>query len=521
MALCANSNSTVVQNVIIQAGGLGSRLQGYTVNKPKCLIPVRGKTMLDHHLDAFGSARVVIIADYKYEVLKAYVATFYKTKNVVLVRAPPGTSGTCSGIAAALRYCNDDGPIGLVWSDLILPGALSHPREADIQIVTSTEVECRYQFEDPGTIIKETGTSNGIVGIFSFKNKHVLEQIPKTGSLVGGWLKNEVLSRATPPYSVINSVMEGIQEIGTLKALKKAQAPQTCRFFNEIKIEGDRVYKKCINENYQHLIDHEQRWYEVVSQKGFTHVPQVISKEPYTLQRILGYHPHQRDIKAKTQEAIFCKIAEALHRLHDMDSVPSTREDVVQIYATKTMHRVARISSLIPFYKDPFLIINHKKYSNPFAEGNRELFIKEINNIEVEEFNIIHGDPTFNNLLISNDNHVTFIDPRGLFGSSVIYGDKDYDWAKLYYSLVGNYDAVNEGNFSLTVHDNCIDYVIKSSGWAHLEEKFYALSKLDKKKNMLLNTVIWFSLCGYITENYDAILVAYAKGVEYWNRYLQ
>ena len=55
---------------------------------------------------------------------------------------------------------------------------------------------------------------------------------------------------------------------------------------------------------------------------------------------------------------------------------------------------------------------------------------------------IIHGDPVFTNILIDNNNTIKFIDMRGKIGSKLsLYGDELYDWAKLYQSLIG-YDEI-------------------------------------------------------------------------------
>ena len=57
--------------VIIQAGGLGTRMLSLTENKPKTLIPVSNKPILFNIFDQFRSQAdgFIVIGDYKYEVL--------------------------------------------------------------------------------------------------------------------------------------------------------------------------------------------------------------------------------------------------------------------------------------------------------------------------------------------------------------------------------------------------------------------------------------------------------------------
>ena len=62
------------------------------------------------------------------------------------------------------------------------------------------------------------------------------------------------------------------------------------------------------------------------------------------------------------------------------------------------------------------------------------------------------------------------IDPRGYFGFTELYGDPNYDWAKLYYSIVGNYDRFNLKDFRLTIGDKAVNLDIKSNQWEILED---------------------------------------------------
>lgn len=56
--------------IIIQAGGKGTRLEGLTRNKPKCLVPVNNLPILFYAFQKFKDAEFTIIADYKTEVLE-------------------------------------------------------------------------------------------------------------------------------------------------------------------------------------------------------------------------------------------------------------------------------------------------------------------------------------------------------------------------------------------------------------------------------------------------------------------
>ena len=104
--------------IIIQAGGKGTRLGYLTKNKPKALVPVENLPMIFHLFRKYPEKKFIIIADYKKEVLKNYLSGFSFVRYQVVEAA--GT-GTCSGLGQAMELLPKKEPFMLVWADLILP----------------------------------------------------------------------------------------------------------------------------------------------------------------------------------------------------------------------------------------------------------------------------------------------------------------------------------------------------------------------------------------------------------------
>lgn len=77
---------------IIIAAGMGSRLEHMTQDTPKCLLPVNGKSILQHQLDAYRAHDIDdihIIKGYKQEKIDLpdityYLNESYKTNNILL-----------------------------------------------------------------------------------------------------------------------------------------------------------------------------------------------------------------------------------------------------------------------------------------------------------------------------------------------------------------------------------------------------------------------------------------------------
>ena len=113
-----------IPQVIIQAGGRGTRLETLTRNRPKCLVPVDGKPLLYHTFDAFPGASFTIIVDYRGEVVRRYLDAFPPGVPVRIVEADG--DGTCGGIAKAAAGLEQDEPVAVIWCDLLFAGPDRH-----------------------------------------------------------------------------------------------------------------------------------------------------------------------------------------------------------------------------------------------------------------------------------------------------------------------------------------------------------------------------------------------------------
>ena len=134
-----------------------------------------------------------------------------------------------------------------------------------------------------------------------------------------------------------------------------------------------------------------------------------------------------------------------------------------------------------------------------------------------QKFVFLHGDCTFSNIMLRDDREPVLIDPRGYFGRTEFYGDVAYDWVKLYYSVVGNYDQFNLKRFSLEINEHDVNLAIQSSGWEDMEDYFFELlgDEVKREQIKLLHAIIWLSLTTYAWEDYDSICGAFYNGIKY------
>ncbi|MBR4592056.1 MAG: phosphotransferase [Elusimicrobiaceae bacterium] len=498
--------------IIVQAGGRGTRLEYLTHNRPKCLVPVRNKPLIFHLFDKYPKAQFVIIGDYKYEVLERYLATFAKHVHYKLLHAQ-GTGNIC-GIKEALEYVPAQEKLMLIWSDLLLaddfkPETL--PSGNYVGILPGSP--CSWRFQN-GVLEKVASDTCGVAGCFIFENKQVLQNIVPNGSFTL-WLKNSGIKLQPLPLSQC-------LEVGTLEALQKIEKElPRCRPYNRMKFSEDTVVKEGLTEEGRKLIDREIDWYRKMAQYGFKEVPEIYRYHPLTMRRIDGSNIFQAKLTRSQQELVTDLLIAGVNKLHSYETQPANPEDLTQEYYTKTMQRLQSIASALPFSQDPYIEINGKKCKNPLvfkADFKAAVQAKLLDTI----FCPIHGDCTLTNALLDNSLAIYFIDPRGYFGKQKVLGDIRYDWAKLYYSMAGNFDRFNIKDFRLSITGKAVVFHIASNGWeAQAQRVLDNMKHCQEKEIRFIHAIIWLSLASHCWEDYDSMCLAFYNGVYLVQEFLE
>ena len=494
-----------IQKIIIQAGGKGTRLEGLTRNKPKCLVPVNNLPIIFYAFEKFKDSEFTIIADYKTEVLEKYLQAFGWKYKYKIIKA--SKKGTASGIKEAISSYSEEEPFMVMWCDLILSENFELPAAKGNYIGISKDFECRWSYIN-NQFVKEPSKENGVAGLFIFENKKQLENISEEGALVG-WLQNQSIK-----FNRLD--LYGSKEIGTLLSYSdNNDSTPRCRPFNSMEFNGDIIIKRGINDQGKTIAKDEIAWYKHVKELGYKNIPEIYEYEPLTMKRVKGKNIYEYDCLTKTQKReILRKLIEALKELHNLEPAqPVNIQDVEENYLTKTFSRLSKVEKLVPFADQEFIKINGQYYKNVFF--NKTELEQTIKNIYPKEFRLIHGDCTFSNLMFDTyDMKAILIDPRGYFGKTKYYGDVDYDWAKLYYSLKGEYDQFNKKKFTLDIKEKEVEFAIKPNNWSDMEEFYFdCLPGVSKYKIKLLHAIIWLSLTTYAWEDYDSICGAFYNGV--------
>lgn len=306
-------------------------------------------------------------------------------------------------------------------------------------------------------------------------------------------------------YNGLECILEdNWNDFGHLDNFLQIQKIVETRFFNEISIDKDKNILTKKSEEKEKLIN-EIKWFLTLPNKLQWITPRIyscsleweqpkVSMEYYsypTLHHLYLYGNHNIDKWKKIFKKLFY-----VHNEMKGYSLKINRKDIEKalnnIYINKTIERLEKVKqdkNFSRYFEKEFYINNIKIES---LNKLKRLIIELVEKLEInkrEELNIIHGDYFFANILYDpTADIIKLIDPRGDFGRYGIYGDPNYDLAKLAHSVDGKYDFIVEDLFELEELDKGFNYkIVYSEKYDEIKELFY--SHFDKKVRLKIKFI--------------------------------
>lgn len=272
----------------------------------------------------------------------------------------------------------------------------------------------------------------------------------------------------------------------------------TQRAFNSLKIDKNTVTKS--SEEHPLKIFAEGSWLSNIPQELRLHTPALLdlSKNQgfssYTIEYLYSLPLSDLmvfgNLSVGSWTSIFKNVSSLLYKFNEYkpSSPESSRILKMDLYLSKTLDRLSI------YEKQSNTLTSKKQFQLADKDNSYTLeqiavdTSKYINNVSTEDLAIIHGDFCFSNILFdSRAELIKCIDPRGLTidNQISIYGDRRYDLAKLYHSVIGKYDLIIASHFELnskTIADTeLLDFKILSNSYSVDIEKLF-------KNNILLQS---------------------------------
>jgi len=254
------------------------------------------------------------------------------------------------------------------------------------------------------------------------------------------------------------------------------------RRFNEV-IVGEKITIK--NSKNLEILNNEINFLKNLPNKIKSFFPKLRShgKNFYKMDTINGLKLSYLLINNLLTKEDLTNIFESLSIIHKSKSkIKEKKFNIYKNYYQKLKIRLKKERGIINKFGNK----NYNKLKN---------FLIDYEISKKGKIGVIHGDPVLSNIIKKNTNELVFLDPRGGQGDEfTIYGDINYDFAKVYQSLYG-YENI--------ILDKKIDHKYLKD----LRNHFEKLLKSDKKINDVntikyLTSSLYFSLVPFHDKKY-------------------
>jgi N-acetyl-alpha-D-muramate 1-phosphate uridylyltransferase len=234
------SNVSQITAAMIMGAGLGSRMRPLTDDRPKPLIMVAGRTLIDHSIDrlaAAGVTRIVVNLHYKGEMLRAHLA---RRRDVEIIFSDESDRllDTGGGVVKALHLFDDkpffvlnsdsiwvEGPVAALpvmtrhWDPARMDGLLLL---ADMQTAMGYEGMGDFVLKAEGHVLRAKGHAGAAYAYPGVQIAHprLFEDAPQ-----GPFSTNLMWDRAIAKGRLFGTVLDGMWiHVGTPAARDEAEA---------------------------------------------------------------------------------------------------------------------------------------------------------------------------------------------------------------------------------------------------------------------------------------------------------
>jgi beta-phosphoglucomutase-like phosphatase (HAD superfamily)/D-arabinose 5-phosphate isomerase GutQ/choline kinase len=501
----------IIDHVVIACSGHSKRLMPLTNYIPKVVLEWNGKPFIEYLIEYwrnYSKSIIIICLEQHLEIIKFYTNKYTNIKFIV----PKNIEdlGTANRIHSSLTNEYYSKNILLTWCD-ILPNISIDLNKLEKSTIFSYGNECRYGINNNKIVKKPSGDGN-IIGIYYLKNYRGFN-IHNIGDDICDVFEQNIGDFIT--YEITNGNLIDIGDIPKFRKSYKSKLFQT-RFFNDISIlDNNTLLKKAVNTQGIDLITKEINWYKYINNK-FDFIPKVILdnnssfKMEYLDAKPLYLSFNTFDTNKKIE--IIREIFYLLSKLHNLEKINKNLEkDLEWECYNKVIHRIKMINPVINYF-------GKIKTVNNLQIFDLDLVLKKCYNKILDSLNnsnnvLIHGDCQFSNILYNSKLYL--IDPRGYFGTSELFGPKEYDYAKILYALSG-YDEFN----------NCSEYYIldisKENITIDIKNNLDLVGNFKEfdETSWAFLVIIWLSYAQYIMNNPLKCVSAYYYGLYLFSKYM-
>jgi len=237
--------------------------------------------------------------------------------------------------------------------------------------------------------------------------------------------------------------------------------------FNNITIVNNNFIKESKNEYGQNKINNEIEFYLFVKLNliNFS-TPKLVehSNGRIVLKYINDADTLTNKVKKENVNYYVNQILNLIKPIHNFKIFMSNNNiltDLIIEVETKILNRYNEYDWKANTNYNKIKYVNNIKINsiNYYTNLIKEKLLMHLN--KREEYSLIHGDIHLGNILIDSSKNIYFIDPRGYFGKTKLYGLKEYDYAKLMFGISGysTFDNISITDLNIINLNLSIDFI--------------------------------------------------------------
>lgn len=448
---------------------------------PPCFLPIANKSLLTYQIKclkkSFPNEKIYLSLPNDFD-LSIINLEFIKKNNITIVR----TNSNCSLKKSILqvlkkinRNINED--IKMLHGDNLLLEKISNKKDI-IGIVPRRELYNTHE------VINIKNKEFIWSGYFNFsKKKLLIKCLTKSNSFVN----------AIKIYSSKKKLNYSLQkkwfDLGHVNTYFKSRSSIiSSRHFNTIKVSKNVIVKSSLDKI---KVKSEYLWFKNLPKNLKKYTPKLIEFNEFKKisQYSIEYLPlnplNEIFVYGKNPILFWEKVFSIINiLLKDFRNIKKINNQIIKknsiwLIENKSNTRLKLLSNF------NLIDINH----NYFYKNRKMPSLSEITKFCISKSKknrflpaVIHGDLCLSNILFnSRINSIKIIDPRGIGYNNnlTIYGDQNYDLAKLTHSIVGMYDHIISGQYTL------INFNLKS-----MEIKFEKSVRLKNIQRLFIKKII-------------------------------
>lgn len=418
---------------------------------PPCFLPIANKSLLFYQIKTLKKnfpAETIYLSLPREFKLNSINLDYIAEQNIRIINTDHELPLHKSILKVLKNIPNKLEDIKMLHGDNLLLGKISNKKN----IIGLVRREDLYSTHEVTKIKKKEYIWSGY---FNFSNKKFLINcLSKNNNFV------ESVIEYGNKFKLSRDVQQKWFDLGHVNTYFKSRSLIIgSRHFNSIKVYKNVIIKKSFDKT---KINSEYLWYKNIPEHIKKYTPKIICYK--NLKHISQYSIEYLPLNPLSEifvfgrnpnlfwEKIFSIIRKLLFDLRKIkiSNISEIKKNSNWLIDHKTKIRLSLISN-------NKLIDIDKEY---FYDDNKCPSLRKISNICIKELKqnnlspaIFHGDLCLSNILFNSRlDSIKIIDPRGIGKKNklMIFGDQNYDLAKLTHSVVGMYDHIISGQYKLS-----------------------------------------------------------------------